>query len=141
MDLIKITPNSEKARSILKMVLLIEERINIQGKSKMAALIVADYYEAIKELATALLLMDGYKTLSHRDLIEYLKKYKEFTDFELTLLDDLRVLRNRIAYDGFFVDPSYLERNESTLRKIIAILKTIVNEKIDFKENKKEEKQ
>ena len=32
-----------------------------------------------------------------------------------------------------------MERNESTLRKIIAILKTIVNEKIDFKENKKGE--
>lgn len=35
MDLIKITPNKEKVKSILEMVSLIEERIKIQDKIKM----------------------------------------------------------------------------------------------------------
>ena len=39
MDLIKITPDKERAKSILKMVYLIEERIKIQDKNKMSALI------------------------------------------------------------------------------------------------------
>ena len=104
MDLIKITPDKEKARNILKMVLLLEERIKKQDKDKMAALIIADYYEIIKELITAILLIDGYKTLSHKDLVDYIKeKYTKFTKYEISVLDDLRVLRNRIAYEGFFI--------------------------------------
>lgn len=37
MDLIKITPDKERAKNIIKMVELIEERIKIQDKKKMAA--------------------------------------------------------------------------------------------------------
>ena len=134
MNLIKITPDNEKAKSIIKMVSLIEERIKIQDKDKLAALIVADYYEVIKELITALLLTEGYKTLSHKDLIDYLKDYKEFNNFELAILDDLRVLRNRIAYDGFFVESSYLKRNKENIKKIIDKLKGLLNKKLNFKE-------
>jgi len=132
MDLIKITPDNEKARSILKMTELIEERINNQDRKKMGALITADYYEILKELITAVLLMDGYKTLIHRDLIEYLReKYKEFSSYELSFLDDLRVLRNRISYEGFFIEPSYLGRNESLLKSLILKLKKLANGKLE----------
>jgi len=120
MELIKITPDKEKAKSILKMVSLIKERITKQEREKMAALIIADYYEIVKELITAILLVDGYKTLNHKDLIDYLKeKCKEFSIREISVLDDLRVLRNKIAYEGFFIGPSYLERNESLFKEII----------------------
>ena len=103
MELIKTTPDKEKARNILKMVSLIEERIKSQNKEKMAALIIVDYYEIIKELITDILLIDGYKTLSHKDLIDYLKeKYSEFSAYEISILDDLRVLRNRVAYERLF---------------------------------------
>ena len=139
MNLIKITHDNEKAKSIIKMVSLIEERIKIQDKDKLAALIVADYYEVIKELITALLLTEGYKTLSHKDLIDYLKDYKEFNNFELAILDDLRVLRNRIAYDGFFVESSYLKRNEENIKKIIDKLKGLLNKKLNFKEMSRKE--
>ena len=64
MDLIKITPD--------------KERIKLQDRKRMTALILSDYYEIIKELSTALLLLDGYKTLSHKDLIDYVNtNYKE----------------------------------------------------------------
>ena len=123
MDLIKITPDKEKARNILKMVSLIEERIKKQDKNRMTALIIADYYEIIKELITVILLIDGYKTLSHKDLVDYIKeKYSEIDMRELSVLDDLRVLRNRVSYEGFFVEPSYLNRNEFLFKAIVTYL-------------------
>ena len=131
MDLIKITPNKERARNILKMISLIEERIKNQDREKMTALIIADYYEIIKELITAILLTDGYKTLSHKDLFDYLKEeYTEFNTNDMSNLNDLRILRNRIAYEGFFIEPSYLNRNETLFKNIIKKLKDILNNKL-----------
>ena len=130
MDIIKITPDKERAKSILKMISLIEERIKMQNRAKMTALIITDYYEIIKELITAVLLLDGYKTLNHKDLIDYIKKYSEFSSYEISLLDDLRILRNRVTYEGFFVDFSYLDKNERLFKEIIKKLKNFVNKKI-----------
>lgn len=135
MDLIKITPDKERARSILKMISLIEERIRSQNKKKMASLIIADYQGVIKELITALLLIDDYKTLSHKDLIDYLKEnYPDFSAEEIVILDDLRILRNRVTYEGFFVDPSYLIRNEDNFVGIIQKIKNLVNKKLKNRE-------
>ena len=132
MDLIKITADKERARSMLKMTSLIEERIKIQDKKKMTALIIADYYEIAKELTTAILLVDGYKTLSHKDLIDYLKdKYSQFNANEISQLDDLRILRNRVTYEGFFIEASYLTRNESLFKGIIKKLKDILVVKLN----------
>lgn len=131
MDLIKITPDKERAKNIIKMVSLIEERIRIQDKRRMTALIISDYYEIIKELLTAIMLIDGYKTLSHKDLIDYLKEnYHEFDENDLSILDRLRILRNRIAYEGFQVDISYLERNEKNFILIIKKLKDLIKRKL-----------
>jgi|GEM_PF-4875092 len=52
------------------MTLLIEERIKNENKEKFATLILADTYEIIKELITARLFIEGYKSLNHTDLIE-----------------------------------------------------------------------
>jgi ABC-type multidrug transport system ATPase subunit len=104
MDLIRVSSDKEKARSILKMTDLLGERIKKSDRKKMTALIITDYYEIIKELITAVLLLDGYKTLSHKNLIEYLKeKYSEFDSHMVSILNNLRVLTNRVCYDGFFI--------------------------------------
>jgi len=125
-DIIKITPDRERAKSIYKMISLLEERLKIQNREKMASLIISDYYEIMKELIKAILLLDGYKTLSHKDLIEYLKKnYEEFTSHEISILDSLRVMRNRVSYEGFFVEPTYLIRNEANFNKMIQKLKKL----------------
>jgi len=131
MDLIKITPDKERARNILSMISLIEERIKLQNAEKMTALILSDYYEITKELITAILLVDGYKTLSHKDLIDYIKEnYKEFSQHEISVLGDLRVLRNRIAYEGFQIEKSYLNRNEDLFKSIILKLKKTLEKRI-----------
>ena len=131
MDLTKITPDKERVRNILNMILLIEDRIILQDPKKMTALIISDYYEITKELITAILLVDGYKTLSHKELIEYIKtNYREFSESEISLLDTLRVLRNRISYEGFKINISYLKRNEPEFKSIIQKLKILIKEKI-----------
>lgn len=131
MDLIKVTPDKEKVNSILQMVILIEERIKIQSPEKMSALIIADYYEIIKELTTAILLIDGYKTLSHKDLVAYLEeKISGLSTEEIYLIDQLRILRNRVAYEGFLINSSYLHKNEISYKQIINKLRQIIKQRI-----------
>ena len=65
-----------------------------------------------------------------KELIDYIKEYPEFSTYEISIINDLRILRNRVAYEGFFVEVSYLNRNENNFKKIIKKLKQIVNKKI-----------
>lgn len=124
MDLIKTAPQKERAQSMLKMTLLIEKRINLQDRKTMCALIIADYYEIIKELLTAFMLIEGYKVLNHKDLIEYsAENYRILTKNEISSIDTLRILRNRISYEGYNTDPSYLTRNETRFKGIITKLR------------------
>ena len=130
MDLIKITSDKERVKSIVKMVSFIEERLKLQDVKKMSSLMVVDYYEIFKELSTAILLLDGYKTLSHKDLIEYIgKNVSELNSEELYVLDELRVLRNRVSYEGFETGLDYLKRNEIIFKKMIFKLKGAINKR------------
>jgi len=68
------------------------KKIGLYDQETKSSLILEMYYEIAKELITAILFIDGYKTLSHTDLIEYLRiHYKNnFDDYEIELLDQLR---------------------------------------------------
>ncbi|MEK6983934.1 MAG: hypothetical protein AABX33_05150 [Nanoarchaeota archaeon] len=97
-DLIKITPNKEKAHSIFKMVEITLEMIKQIDKSKFPSNITKEYYEVVRELISIILLLDGYKTMgegAHKRQIEYLEaNYKDFSKHETAFIDDLRVTRN-----------------------------------------------
>jgi hypothetical protein len=98
----------------------------------MTALIISDYYEIIKELITSLLLLDGFKTLSHKDLLEYLKiNYNEFNEFDILILNNLRMLRNRVAYEGYSMEVSYLDKNENNFKLLIDKLDKIISVKLN----------
>ncbi|MEK6876344.1 MAG: hypothetical protein AABX63_02955 [Nanoarchaeota archaeon] len=130
-DLIKITPDKERVKSILGMVSLIEKRIEQSNKEEFATLLIGDYYEIVKELATAILNLDGYKTLSHKALFDFLKsEHQSFTLSEIELMDELRKIRNKAVYEGFFIRPDYLKRNNALIKTIISKLKKLVEEKI-----------
>ena len=111
------------------MVSLIEKRISLQDEQTMASLIIADYYEIIKELSTGLLLLDGLKTTSHAELISYIRR-NYCNDI---ILDDLRILRNRIVYEGFQTDADYLQRNKIRFEEIKNILNSKIISKLDDK--------
>jgi len=133
MELVKISVNKEKAKSILKMVEVTLEMIE-EIDSKFSSNIVKGYYDVIRELISVVLLLDGYKTYgegSHRGLIEYLgENCKEIDVGDISLLEDLRVVRNKISYDGFFVEEEYLKMRIGRLKKIILKLKGIIKKKL-----------
>lgn len=130
-ELIKITPDKEKVKSILKMVETTLEMIKTIDKIKFPSNVMKEYYEIIRELISIVLLLDGYKTQgtgAHKMMIDYLaKNYEEFSSYEISFLNDLRMLRNKIAYDGFFVKEDFVTRNTGKIQEIITKLKSIIN--------------
>ncbi len=133
--LIKVTPNKEKARSILKMVDSTIEMVKGIDVAKFSSNVTKEYYDVIRELMSVVLLLDGYKTYgegAHKKLVEYIQSnYKEFNEYEISLIDDLRITRNRIAYDGFFVDKDYIRRKIKDIQEVIEKLEGISEKKIE----------
>ena len=133
-ELIKVMPNKEKAKSILKMVETTLEMVKNIDINKFPSNLTKEYYDIIRELLSVILLLDGYKTYgegAHKKLIDYLNmNYKEFNRSEIYLIDDLRNTRNKITYDGFFVDKNYIERKIRTI-EIIEKLKIIIKKKLE----------
>ncbi len=128
----KIKPDKERARSLVKLAILRYKKIKTFDEEKESSLIIEGYYETAKELITAILFIDGYKTLSHKDLIEYLSlNFKiNFSVLEISLLDQLRKLRNNIVYYGVFVEPSFVKRNSKHISNLISILFDICDKKL-----------
>ena len=125
-EIFRVYPDREKARSILKMVETRLEMIKTLDAGRFASLIVEEYYDVIKELITAILLLDGFKTLSHVALIEYMRKNKRgLPEHGISLIDELRAIRNRITYDGFFVREDYLGRKRKGIALVIGKLKSL----------------
>ena len=132
--LIKVTPDKEKAKSILKMADTTIEMIKLIDIAKFSSNITKEYYGVIRELISVVLLLDGYKTYgegAHKKLIEYLQtKNVGFSEYEILLIDDLRITRNKVAYDGFFVERDYIERKIRDIQTIIVKLKDIIKKKL-----------
>jgi|SRR3989344_6940253 len=130
MRLRKVTPDKEKVQSILKMVDTTLRRIQATDLEKFATHITKDYYEILMELMTSLLLLHGYKTQgegSHLQLIQYIHTtYPAIQGYEIALLDDLRIVRNKIAYDGFFVEPDYFSTRKKDIELLIKKLKSLI---------------
>ncbi len=114
---IKKSIDKETANSLKK---LAEIRLNDVEKLSTTTLKVESYYEIIKELITAFMALNGYKSYSHECLISFLFSFsKDFESQEINLIDQLRVIRNDIGYRGAFVDDDYLKRNKEKILKII----------------------
>ncbi len=121
MNLIRIQKDTERAKSLYFLADLRYQKITVFDEEKETSLVVEAYYEVAKELITAILFCDGYKTLSHMDLISYLKtNYREtFSFLEIELLDQFRKYRNKIVYYGLNMDSSYLKLNKKEITSII----------------------
>ena len=126
----KITPDKEKAKALLQIVELRERDLKTKGE-EFTTLIVEGYYEIVKELITALMSIDGYKTVSHELLVGYLAAhYKEFSTAEIIAIDQLRKTRNDIAYRGAMIKPEFLTRRKEDILKLIGKLKETVLKKV-----------
>ena len=127
-DIFSISKSVDRAKALNEMAL--ERFIDIKSEKRVYK-IIEQYYEIIKELITAIMYADGFKTLSHKSLIVYLQNnYKEINKEELFFIDELRRLRNDIVYYGTKGDESFLINKEHTLKKIIIKLRNILNKKV-----------
>lgn len=102
--------------------------------TKFPSPIIKMHYDVLRELLSCIALLDGYKTQgegAHKELIDYLAQhYTQFSEQEITLIDELRIIRNKISYDGFFVNPSYIERTKVPTIKLIEKLQRLINTKL-----------
>ena len=135
--IIKIKIDRQKAESLFEMANLREKYFSETEFEKVPTMVIENYYEIIKELASALILLDGFKSIgenSHKYLIDFLEKYK-FSDGEIVFLHDLRIKRNKSSYEGKRIDYSYLKEKKDKIEEIIKKLKLLIKNKlIDIKE-------
>ncbi|MEK6947980.1 MAG: hypothetical protein AABX19_01940 [Nanoarchaeota archaeon] len=133
--LIKITPNTERAKHILKIAEMTIERLKLTDTKEYVTLTTKDYYDVIKELMTAIALLDGYKTEgegAHKILIEYIGiKYKEIATHEIKTVEDMREKRNKTYYEGILLPEDYLEKRRENINSTINKLKQILKNKIE----------
>lgn len=126
----KITSDKEKATSLLHLVELREKDLSAKNE-EFATLIVEGHYEILKELITGIMAIDGWKTVSHELLVGYVAQfYKELSSAEISLIDQLRKIRNDIDSRGIMIDVGYLKRNKKPILDIINKLKIILKRKL-----------
>lgn len=88
--------------------------------------IIEDFYEAIKELLTALLLKNGMRSKNHQCLISFFyKNYPEY-EKEAYLIGRMSYLRNRLNYYGDLIEFEFYEKNKNEFEKIISLLKKLI---------------
>lgn len=127
----KVFPDKEKAKSIL-LLALEREKFLSSLKTEFSTALAENYYEIAKELATAILLLEGLKSVgenAHKEAIDALSK-NGFSQDEIELLHDLRIKRNKSSYEGKPIDKSYIENKRERLSDIIQKLKSVAQLKI-----------
>src|SRR3989344_7202056 len=78
----KVSPDPERARSLLHMAETSLALIQTFDKVRFPSNLIKEYYEVARELATILLLLDGVKASgegAHAQQIQYLQQH--YTDF------------------------------------------------------------
>lgn len=127
---IKKSVDREMSKSLRK---LVDFRLSDVEKLSTTTLKVEAYYEIIKESITALLSLKGYKSYSHECLISFIENNfsQNFSNAEIKLIDQLRVIRNDIAYRGIFVEDDYLIRNFDAIQRIIKKLIQKIDEYLE----------
>ena len=126
----KIEPNKERAKSMRDLAQKRLESIKRRRTTDDPEFIIEDYYEAAKELITALLFIKGYKSYSHECLITFLKEfYPEYGEADRSLIEQLRQIRNDLLYRGEPVASEFLNRREKDITGVInKLVKNIQNE-------------
>jgi hypothetical protein len=130
--IIKITPDKERVKSILKLIKRREEFLS-SADSNFPTIIAENYYEILKELATAILNLKGKKAVgknAHKETIDNLSKYKKISEYDISIMQDLRIKRNKSQYEGERINSSYMENKKRELKKIGKKLKDIIKGEI-----------
>src|SRR3989344_4502789 len=119
-EIFKISSNKVMSLSLIEMA---KERLQDISKESKPYKIIEQYYEIIKELITSIMYSNGFKTLSHKALVDYIRtNYKELSPADVFLIDELRKLKNNILYYGQKDEKEFLINHETHIRSIISKL-------------------
>ena len=99
---------------------------SVPYSSERVSFLVEGYYEAIKELLTALLLSHGLRSKNHQCLITYFYKNYPSHEGDAYLIGEMSYLRNRLNYYGEQISPLFYEKNKERIEKIILIIKQLI---------------
>jgi hypothetical protein len=116
-EIFKITKDERRANALANMA---KNRYLTLKELKEPYRILEEYYEIIKELITSIMYKSGFKTLSHKALVEFAKdNIKLLTSSDIALIDELRIKRNNIVYYGEIITREFLKSREDSIKKII----------------------
>ncbi|MCX6747184.1 MAG: hypothetical protein NTU63_03570 [Candidatus Pacearchaeota archaeon] len=116
-EIFKISRDERRAKALKD---LAKNRYSTIQELKEPYRIIEEYYEIIKELITSFMYKEGFKTLSHKALVEFAERnIKILTSSEIFLIDELRVKRNNIVYYGETVSKEFLKTREEVIKRII----------------------
>jgi len=122
----KVTKDKDKAKSLLRMADKSLARLKETNREKFPAQTLRDYYDILRQLMEALAASSGVKSEgrgAHKKLIDWISEEYSLGESDRNFLQQLRRYRNRIEYEGFAPDYSYLERNQSQIEHLISQFK------------------
>lgn len=125
----KIKPDLQKAVSLKNMAKITWKRLEETDKMKYPSNTLKDYYDSIHELLEAITLQEGVKIKgegAHQELIDYVARKHHLPENERLFLQQIREYRNKISYEGFAVDPEFMERNDEKIKRILEKLFRII---------------
>ena len=122
---IKIKPDNQKPNSLKIMAEITMKRLLETELDKYPSNTLTDYYDIIHKLMESFSLSKGVKIKgegAHQELIEYVSKEIPFNEQTKRFLQQMRIYRNRIAYEGFNINENYIIENKKRILNIIGKL-------------------
>ena len=120
--ILKISPDKQKSKSLKIMAKITLERLEETDMVKYPTNTLTDYYDVIHKLMEALSMVNGIKANgegAHQELIDYIAKQYNFDEQTRQFLQQMRIYRNRISYEGFMVHENYINLNQEKIKEII----------------------
>jgi hypothetical protein len=131
--ILKKQKDFQKANSLSKIADETNERLYTTDIFKYPSTSLKDYYDIIHSLLEALTTIFGAKVIgenSHLELINFICKECKLTEKERIFMQNLRMKRNSLSYEGVSIDKTYLENNQKEIEQTITRLKKLVAEKL-----------
>lgn len=135
--IITTQPDKQKAKSLRDMAVITLERLKETDKEKYPSHTLIDCYDIIRRLMEALNYLDGIKIKgegAHIKVIDFVCDGYELGVGHQRFIQEMRNYRNRISYEGFNVNRSYIGTNFKKIESIIGLLLELVDKKLS-KEN------
>lgn len=129
-DIFKISKDLPRAKDLFEMA---KERLDIIIKSIPKSVpykLLEEYYETTVQLITAVMYLEGYKTLSHIALIEFLSKKEVFSKGEIDILDKMRKFRHGTVYYGRKESGNFYINHEEEIKKIVNKIKSLAEKEL-----------